>query len=214
MGCKLPKQAHDLTGERYGKLVVVAFSHSDKGCWWLCRCDCGSEGIYYAANLKRGGTRSCGCSHRDNYKKRLVKEDKRTLWRRAVSGYKNNAKNRGIAFELTEDQAIETMKQDCHYCKAPPQNRTTSGGNNQTDYVLHSGIDRVDNSRGYEQGNVVPCCKVCNLAKRDMSEREFLTWVHRIARHTVEPEFSFDELTENDLVRHPVIEEVLALYDT
>jgi hypothetical protein len=43
------------------------------------------------------------------------------------------------------------------------------------------GIDRRDNSVGYLISNCAPCCKNCNLAKRDMSEAEFLRWVARIA---------------------------------
>lgn len=52
----------DLTGVRYGMLVTVerhGTSNSGKA-QWRCKCDCGSEVIALAQNLKSGATRSCG----------------------------------------------------------------------------------------------------------------------------------------------------------
>lgn len=42
--------------------------------------------------------------------------------------------------------------------------------------VNHNGIDRIDSNDGYVQGNVVPCCKYCNMAKMDRTQDEFLKW--------------------------------------
>ena len=36
------------------------------------------------------------------------------------------------------------------------------------------GLDRVDNSRGYQADNVVPCCADCNYMKGQMSQEAFL----------------------------------------
>lgn len=52
----------DLTGQRFGHLVVLSFVGRIKNqSVWKCRCDCGEETQVYASNLKSGGTRSCGC---------------------------------------------------------------------------------------------------------------------------------------------------------
>lgn len=53
----------DITGNRYGRLVAVAYSHQNKKTLycWLCRCDCGKECIVTYTHLKSGHTRSCGC---------------------------------------------------------------------------------------------------------------------------------------------------------
>jgi hypothetical protein len=40
---------------------------------------------------------------------------------------------------------------------------------------IYNGIDRVDNSIGYEMGNVVTCCVVCNLMKRCHSHSDFIS---------------------------------------
>ncbi len=209
---KLPRQAHDLTGERYGKLLVVSFSHSDQGCWWNVKCDCGTEKIAYAASLKRGGTTSCGCSRIDRAKAFAAKTDHASLWHRIAYSYKNGAKQRGIEFSLSEEEVHELVTKDCFYCKAPPSN-VMYGGRNKNYYVLHNGIDRSDNDLGYITGNVVPCCRRCNYAKRDMSVEEFLTWAHRLARHTQEPEFRIEDMDWKDLSRHPVLSLVCELYE-
>lgn len=55
----------DLIGQRFGKLVVIAKS-GDKdrfgAIFWYCLCDCGGESVVRAANLRSGGTISCGCA--------------------------------------------------------------------------------------------------------------------------------------------------------
>ncbi len=65
--CGCIQQEHcrrkDITGERYGRLVAVSFCHYNEkhqDCW-LFRCDCGTEKVLPAPNVKWGNTRSCGC---------------------------------------------------------------------------------------------------------------------------------------------------------
>lgn len=52
----------DLTGQRFGKLTVLApaerIGHYTA---WLCRCECGREAVVATRRLRNGGTRSCGC---------------------------------------------------------------------------------------------------------------------------------------------------------
>jgi len=52
----------DLTGNRYGNLVVMRKSDDGKSpIRWICHCDCGNETIVQGGNLKNGHTQSCGC---------------------------------------------------------------------------------------------------------------------------------------------------------
>lgn len=201
----LPRQAKDLTGQTYGRWDVLTYSHSDKGCWWHCRCECGTERPVKASALLRGGSASCGCVHQER------PSEEKALWRRVFNGYRKNAETRGILFDLTFDQVSALGEQDCHYCKSPPSNVAHSGRGPSR--LLYNGIDRLDNSLGYITGNVVPCCKICNYAKRDMTVAQFLCWVHQIARFTKEPTFSFEQLSPRDVERHPVINDVLDLYE-
>lgn len=56
------KLVKDLTGQRFGKLVVKqrAGSQNNKAAW-LCQCDCGNEIIVVSTNLIQQRTQSCGC---------------------------------------------------------------------------------------------------------------------------------------------------------
>ena len=51
----------DLTGKRFGKLVVISYHHSNNATYWLCQCDCGNTTIVKTGSLNYGSTRSCGC---------------------------------------------------------------------------------------------------------------------------------------------------------
>lgn len=56
----------DLTGRRFGRLVVVnKQGHKGRCVAWLCKCDCGAEVIVRGHSLHKGKTQSCGCIHRD-----------------------------------------------------------------------------------------------------------------------------------------------------
>lgn len=53
----------DLTGQRFGKLIVLERVENDKfgHVNYKCQCDCGSITIVDATNLRNGNTNSCGC---------------------------------------------------------------------------------------------------------------------------------------------------------
>ena len=55
--------AKDLTGQRFGRLVVVSETQerSDRCVVWKCLCDCGNEHYVVSRSLVSGRTRSCGC---------------------------------------------------------------------------------------------------------------------------------------------------------
>lgn len=53
----------DLTGIRFGKLVVIERVENDRSGnrMWLCQCDCGVQKVVGGRHLASGVTRSCGC---------------------------------------------------------------------------------------------------------------------------------------------------------
>lgn len=56
----------DLTGTRYGRLVVQSLASSSRsGARWTCLCDCGGTKIIRASSLHAGFTISCGCWRRE-----------------------------------------------------------------------------------------------------------------------------------------------------
>jgi hypothetical protein len=57
----------DLTGKKFTRLTVIKLSHRNKRGenFWHCKCDCGVETIKQGYLLVTGGTKSCGCLHRE-----------------------------------------------------------------------------------------------------------------------------------------------------
>jgi hypothetical protein len=52
---------NDLTGRRFGRLVVVGRAEGGKHTIWLCKCDCGRVKTVAAQHLLSGAIRSCDC---------------------------------------------------------------------------------------------------------------------------------------------------------
>lgn len=67
------------------------------------------------------------------------------------------------------DTFSSLVKGKCYYCGQV--------GSNSTGY---NGIDRVDNSKGYIEGNVVSCCKQCNRAKGTESAELFRKYIEGV----------------------------------
>ena len=58
----------DLTGKRFGRLLVVKEHEHVKGqlcVWWDCHCDCGNDIVVRSYSLRNGDTTSCGCYHNE-----------------------------------------------------------------------------------------------------------------------------------------------------
>jgi hypothetical protein len=65
----------DLTGQRFGYLVVVEYAGTrgyDRG-FWLCQCDCGNTNYVTTSHLKSGHTKSCGCLNKAKISERSYK---------------------------------------------------------------------------------------------------------------------------------------------
>lgn len=172
-------QPKDRTGLRYGRLVVLSEGERRAGLrTWNVRCDCGSVKNVTGTQLA-GRTRSCGCLRLE-----LVRA-KTTLphvlfVREKLKNYKSSAKRRGIAFELTPDAFESLLLAECECCGLVGGNTYRSPHSFEPVVVSYNGIDRIDNDRGYVNGNVRTYCRICNEAKRSKTENEWQAWLKRI----------------------------------
>ena len=46
-----------------------------------------------------------------------------------------------------------------------------------------NGIDRKSNQKGYTPQNCVPCCEICNKAKRNMNYVKFMGWIELLVEN-------------------------------
>lgn len=170
----------DLTGKKFGKLTIIRRDYPNKKRGqpkWLCKCDCGNEKIIIGYSLRGGVTKSCGCLTKESASKKNRLESGLSNMRRKINGYKIRAKKRGIEYNLTEEQFKEITQKDCFYCKASPNNIAKQFQYNGI--YIYNGLDRIDNTKGYTLENVIPCCKMCNIAKSNHTLQEFKDWVEK-----------------------------------
>lgn len=66
----------DLTGQRFGRLLVIekVRKPNDTRAYWKCQCDCGNETIVSGKDLRNMHTQSCGCYCRDKNSKQKTKD--------------------------------------------------------------------------------------------------------------------------------------------
>ncbi len=104
-------------------------------------------------------------------------EDKVAGLNRLFTDYKTRAKSKGLKFSLIKNKFKELITSDCHYCGIKPSNKIHPSKRRSKNPLAYNGLDRVNNQLGYTYKNSVSCCKVCNIAKNDMSIEKFLEWV-------------------------------------
>lgn len=178
----IPKRVKDLTGQVFGRLTVVSFAGVRSGfSLWNVVCTCGKTKVVRGPSLSSKNTTSCGC-----YKKEKITGDGFSSARSAYRGYKLRAKKRNFTFALTFDEFYQLSQQNCSYCGIEP--RQVYKQPSCTNTLIYNGIDRVDNLRGYEPGNCVPCCGTCNKAKLDTSVTEFKEWINRVYIYQILPD--------------------------
>lgn len=138
---------------------------------WIFRCECGNEIIRQTDSvLWRTGLVHCGCQsvftrlRKGKSRKRTADEIKNSEMNEVFRSYVKSARIRNLDFNLSKKYFISLLTQQCHYCGGLPRN----------------GVDRINNSIGYSMGNCVPCCTICNRAKRDMAYLDFMNYIRRI----------------------------------
>ena len=170
----MPKMI-DLVGMTFNRLTVIQRDKGTRrGVVWKCLCTCGSNISVRAYDLKIGKTKSCGCYYRET---RHIEYGEATF-HSTLRDYKGGAKQRGLSFELTEDHFRTLTQKECFYCGDIPRNLAKSKSNNGD--FTYNGIDRLDSNKGYIITNCVPCCRICNRAKSNLTIEEWGSYIKRL----------------------------------
>ena len=165
----------DLTGHKYGGLTVLRRAGKTKSgnATWLCRCEyCGGLDEVTSGDMRTGKARSCGC------RKGRWKAHGEAAFNEWFAMRRYEALGRAHVWNLNKKDVWDLTQQLCHYCGTMPSQRFRTKADNGE--FIYNGLDHVDNLRGYELGNVVPCCKVCNYAKSDRTVEDFYVWIERV----------------------------------
>lgn len=183
-------KARNYTNEKFGNLTAIRKTENigrDNRKLWLFRCDCGNEVERPPGNIVSGWTKSCGCLakiHQQTTLKRYTEArtqpNQMGAKNKLYGRYKNQAKARGILFELPKELFLNLIEQQCHYCNSSPSSVIYPKYQNKSLFAVYNGIDRRDNRKGYSEENCLTCCGICNKMKMAMGYEEFLQHISKI----------------------------------
>ena len=147
------RPAVDISGQKFGKLTAVNQSdRRDSGgkVYWDCLCDCGNEVSVRGTHLRRGDTVSCGCYITE----RLVKQNSThgltyhpgyqtyyNMMRRCYNPDDKSYKNYGGRGIKVCPLWRYSMVHFLLFC-------------DENGWQPGLEMDRIDNDRGYEPGNI------------------------------------------------------------
>lgn len=159
---------HDLTGRKYGRLVVTKVSHkTHSGTYWFCKCDCGNTIKAIINHLNNGHIKSCGCLKKENAKKSFT-----------IHGL----------YKIPEYRAWIGMKSRCYNHKTKGFKNYGGRGIKVCNRWLNSfenfysdvgkklfskaSIDRIDNDKNYSPNN---CRWTDRVTQNNNKRNSFLT---------------------------------------
>jgi hypothetical protein len=174
------KPRKDLTGQKFGQLLVLEYAHSklqNEGktkatrIYYRCRCDCGAELIVLGGNLSKGNSTSCGTCNRRTSCKELTGS--------FFGQIQHSAQVRNLAFEVTQQHLWDLFVTQGRRCALTgwelmmPRHRVKGTAS----------LDRIDSSKPYCEGNLQWVHKDVNLAKQSMTNEQFITMCSSVTAH-------------------------------
>lgn len=153
---------------------------------WLCQCKCGTIVKKTTTQLitKKAITKCTACAYRTRLQSLERQTDIERLYRLSIVSRVNKSKGRIVNFlSLSEFETL--IKGNCYYCGSSPK-QVIYGKNKivQDRSFEKNGIDRLDSMGNYSIDNCVPCCKICNIMKSNLSKTEFITHINKIHEHS------------------------------
>lgn len=162
---------------------------------WEVECIiCGKVQVQSIGNIKRHKIAKCYyCTHphatqnRPSGKGQLVysvTDRYYNYYKSKIEDQNKSAKRKYKAFELTLEEFSDLVTKPCYYCGSEPtsDNVWNKSGKRKTisEEAKFNGIDRIDSNIGYIKDNCVPCCKICNRMKSDLTTTDFWSHINRL----------------------------------
>jgi hypothetical protein len=172
----------DLTGKTFGQLTAIEYrpGNHQEGGRWLCKCSCGIEHAAHASNLKKGQVKSCG--HHKGVRSKSngprwegFGDIGLTYW----SSLKRNALARGTVFSIEIAYAWGLFLGQNKRCAL--SGILLSFGDNRKDLSRNASLDRIDNTKGYVEGNIQWVHKDVNKMKQHFANDYFIETCKKVA---------------------------------
>lgn len=143
--------------------------------------DCYKNTTQRVDEFNRKGKLCRKCKNKKSSAKELESKDLELICANSLlSRLKKRYLHKGLTSNLNGKEVLELFKSKCHYCGNLNSNKYIYKQKFFTHIFYYNGIDRIDSKKGYIKGNVLPCCKKCNLAKSDMRYDEFIEHIKLI----------------------------------
>lgn len=142
----------DLTGQRFGRLVVLKQDGktNNGNAKWFCQCDCGNTKSIASYALRRGNTRSCGCLQSERSKTASITHgEAKTRLYKIWAGIKTRCYNQNQVYEYSKygKRGIKMCEEWKNSYECFRDWAFTNG------YKDNLTIDRIDYTGNYEPSN-------------------------------------------------------------
>jgi hypothetical protein len=150
---------------------------------YIIECSCGYQRTVMTSEWKRF-LEDKNTAHLNKKCQKCLSKDRvdrlsyKDAYEQIYSANKRQAERAGKIFTISLEESINLYKDNCFYCNTAPSNRHQI--RHAKRFFNYSGIDRIDSSMGYENGNVVSCCFNCNRAKSNLGQKEFIDLISKI----------------------------------
>lgn len=150
----LPKNAKDITGQRFGRLVALGpiGRNKNRDIIWLCQCDCGNFTKNHPRSLRNGATKSCGCLKNELSSLRLKTHgmSRIPLYKTWVDMNTRCHNSTHVNYKNYGERGIVVCDEWRHNFKIFHDHVSQLPGYK----IKGMSLDRIDNSLGYFPGNV------------------------------------------------------------
>lgn len=179
-------RALKLEGLKFNFLTIIRRIRGTRtgASMWECLCDCGNTRVYGADHItrKKQPVKSCGCKKRNKGSEHRdwkgVGEISGDWWSTHVTRELRKGNNRHrVSCTVTIDQGWElflTQNKKCALSGVPLFFGKKGKDNSAS-------LDRIDNAKGYELGNVQWVHKHVNFMKRDLDQSYFIELCKKIS---------------------------------
>ena len=108
------RRIKDISGQRFGKLVAISYSHSHHGAaFWKCTCDCGNEFVARGSTLRLGKMKHCGCGA-PVYAPKPRETDEKLPWNEALAKANHEARVARLSYGryIMHNETIPRLKEN------------------------------------------------------------------------------------------------------
>ena len=149
----------NIIGKRFGKLVVLSYSHTCKGrAYWNTICDCGNKTTVRGISLREGHTKSCGCLCAEMASRRLKGKSGSLsyTWKSGLTDRERESNKEKRSFQKYYEWRDNVFARDSFTCQKCGDNI----GGNLNAHHIESYADNP--SLRIELSNGVTLCEDCH----------------------------------------------------